>query len=280
MFQSYLLESVIPVNVVDKVDAILGEGETALYENGVWFGSLTELEGFKGYWFRTSEETELTFDFSDNSSVVASSSKVKEVSTLIGYDFTQSSSQAAYFVRELPEAKIGDYIIAYHNDVVIGKRQWNGKMVDIPVMGDDGESYSSLYINSGDIPVFKLYHTNTGEEELLYGDIQSFVKNEIYVMDVLSTDNYVLPNAVTLHGAYPNPFNPSTKIKFELPYAMHVELNILDIQGRLVKKVASNSYTEGVQEILVNGESLASGLYFAQLVTENSISYSKILLLK
>ena len=64
----------------------------------------------------------------------------------------------------------------------------------------------------------------------IMGKDNVFVDKEVFVMDVLSTENYVLPNTVTLHGAYPNPFNPSTKIKFELPYVMHVELNILDIQ--------------------------------------------------
>jgi len=37
-----------------------------------------------------------------------------------------------------------------------------------------------------------------------------------------------------LHNAYPNPFNPVTNISFSLPSEMHIELNILDIQGRMV----------------------------------------------
>ena len=54
----------------------------------------------------------------------------------------QSSSQAAYFIRDLPNAKIGDYIIAYHNDVVIGTRQWNGEMIDIFIIRRHNKHYN------------------------------------------------------------------------------------------------------------------------------------------
>ena len=59
-------------------------------------------------------------------------------SNLLGYEYVQSAAQAAYFVRSVPEAELGDYLIAYHGDVVIGVRQWHGEMIDIPVMAAGG----------------------------------------------------------------------------------------------------------------------------------------------
>ena len=90
-----------------------------------------------------------------------------------------------------------------------------------------------------------------------------------------------VPNSVVLHGAYPNPFNPVTNIKFTVESdQVFVELNILDIQGRLVDKLVRNSYAFGEHEIMFNANLLSSGIYFVQLITEKDIKYSKIVLLK
>ena len=212
--------------------------------------------------------------------MVSNMSSYNEAS-LLGYGFNQSSSQAGYFVREIPQAKIGDYIIAYHNNNVVGLRQWNGDVIDIPVMGNDQETYSAGYINEGDIPVFKLYSYETGNEQLLYGDIPNFKNNEIFIMDVLSTENQLeVPSQVMLNKAYPNPFNPVSNISFSLPSEMFVELNMLDIQGRLVRNIASGSYSEGMNNFIINGEDLSSGLYFIQLLAGDEVHYNKVLLLK
>ena len=49
-------------------------------------------------------------------------------------------------------------MVAYNNDIVVGARQYvtNGN-IDIVIMGDDGEDYSSGYCKSGDIPNIKVY---------------------------------------------------------------------------------------------------------------------------
>ena len=61
---------------------------------------------------------------------------------------------------------------------------------------------------------------------------------------------------------------------------MHVELNVLDIQGRVVQRVVNGNYKQGSHYIKLNGEQLASGLYFVELLTHKTAKYSKILLLK
>ena len=58
-------------------------------------------------------------------------------------------------------------------------------------------------------------HEVLGNDNLIGGDIENY--------------------EFSLYNAYPNPFNPSTTIGYELPYAMSISLNIYDISGRLVK---------------------------------------------
>jgi hypothetical protein len=78
-----------------------------------------------------------------------------------------------------------------------------------------------------------------------------------------------LPKTYSLHPSFPNPFNPSTQMQFDLPEASSVSLNVLDVLGR---KVAS--LVEGVREVgshtaVWSAEGFASGVYFARFVATN-----------
>ena len=61
---------------------------------------------------------------------------------------------------------------------------------------------------------------------------------------------------------------------------MEVQINILDIQGRVVKNITNDSYAEGLNNITINGDDLSSGVYFVQLLAQDVNKYIKIMLLK
>ena len=82
------------------------------------------------------------------------------------------------------------------------------------------------------------------------------------------------PKDYKLYNNFPNPFNPSTKIAFELPKASHVKLIIYDIVGREVVKIADADYPAGYTELTwnginKNGNIVASGVYFYRISTEH-----------
>ena len=153
-------------------------------------------------------------------------------------------------------------------------------MIDIPVMGYDGGLYSLGYVEEGMQPSFKLYDNQTGELKELYGSIPSFVNNEVFVLETLTTTSDIIPGEVSLSNAYPNPFNPVTNISFTLPSSMQVEVNILDIQGRLVERLTRGMYDYGTHDMVIEAGNLSSGVYFVQLVTDKKVDYQKIMLLK
>ena len=191
--------------------------------------------------------------------------------------------QSFYYIKDIPMAEEGDWIIAYNNNVVVGTRQWNGYMTDVPVMGNDNDDYSAGYMDVDGTPHFKLYKAETGELIDLYSEdyIPGFVNNSTPVLSRLNNTTMAVPNTVVLHGAYPNPFNPVTNIKFTVESERaFVELNIIDIQGRLVNQLVQNSYAYGEHEVMFKANTLSSGIYFVQLITEKDIKYSKIVLLK
>lgn len=80
---------------------------------------------------------------------------------------------------------------------------------------------------------------------------------------------------------YPNPFNPRTAIRFELGKRSETELRVYDVKGMLVSEEKFGVLPPGTHSFLLDGTDLPSGVYFSQLVTDNTeIRTIKMLLLK
>jgi hypothetical protein len=89
-----------------------------------------------------------------------------------------------------------------------------------------------------------------------------------------------LPGSYILHQNYPNPFNPSTTIILELPKSVLVELNVYDILGRYVSTIVSNKLNQGNYTYTFDGQNLASGIYYYQLVAGEYREVKKMILIK
>lgn len=87
-------------------------------------------------------------------------------------------------------------------------------------------------------------------------------------------------NNYKLNQNFPNPFNPSTTISFELPKAAQTLLKIYDMSGREVKTLINESLIAGYHEVNFNGEFLSSGIYFYKLITPGFTQSKKMVLIK
>ncbi len=102
--------------------------------------------------------------------------------------------------------------------------------------------------------------------------------NEVAVQ---STNDHLLPVLAILYPCYPNPFNSTTTLSFELANPMSIELAIFDTSGRLVQTLAQNqSYTAGRHELNWDASQVASGLYIARLQTPSWKQTVKLQLVK
>lgn len=84
----------------------------------------------------------------------------------------------------------------------------------------------------------------------------------------------------TLLQAYPNPFNESAILSFELNNAGNVSLSIFDIQGREILQLIDGYKSAGKYEILMDLHEMGSGIYFARLIGNNSKQIIKLVYLK
>ena len=89
-----------------------------------------------------------------------------------------------------------------------------------------------------------------------------------------------LPNAVVLHGNYPNPFNPNTTIRFDLASPMQTKLSVFDVLGREVAELIDAPLAGGGHSIYFDGRDLASGVYIVHLEAGEHTLSKKMMLLK
>jgi hypothetical protein len=71
-----------------------------------------------------------------------------------------------------------------------------------------------------------------------------------------------LPTEYCLHAAYPNPFNPSTTVRYDLPATSDVKIAVYDVVGRQVELLFSERQEAGTKEVVWNAGAIASGIYF------------------
>lgn len=94
-----------------------------------------------------------------------------------------------------------------------------------------------------------------------------------------------VPKNIELTGNYPNPFNPSTIIKFGLPEYGNIKLTIYSISGQKIISLANASYSKGYHEVKWNGKnqagnSVSNGIYIYELKAGNQRLIKKMVFAK
>ena len=88
------------------------------------------------------------------------------------------------------------------------------------------------------------------------------------------------PTHFLLSGAYPNPFNPVTTIRYAVPNATRITLSVHDLQGRQVADLVNGQRDAGIHEVTFDASELTSGIYFYRLNSENYTTVGKLMLVK
>ena len=93
-----------------------------------------------------------------------------------------------------------------------------------------------------------------------------------------------LPHAFNLYNNYPNPFNPVTTLRYDLPEDALVNITIYDIMGRIVRTLINSQQNAGFKSIQWNatndaGSPLSAGLYLYKVQTDNFVKTRKMILL-
>lgn len=101
----------------------------------------------------------------------------------------------------------------------------------------------------------------------------------------LTTSIESVPKSFVIENAYPNPFNPTTNIKYGLEKSSEVDISIFDLTGRLMNNYKINAQSPGWHEFTWNGtdaneQRVCAGVYFVTMRAGGSIQKQKVTLLK
>lgn len=121
------------------------------------------------------------------------------------------------------------------------------------------ESAVSAHLNHGD----HLDSCNGGPDNIMGGEIISEI-----------------PHEYMLHANYPNPFNPVTTLKFDLPFDSEVTLTVYDMLGREVAALVNELKPAGRHSVTFNAAGLPSGMYFYKIKAGEFVQVRKMILLK
>jgi hypothetical protein len=137
--------------------------------------------------------------------------------------------------------------------------------------------YTTLTDNNNSIYVTGISFDSTSDY-----DIATIKYSETIGIEPISNE---VPNEFRLIGNYPNPFNPVTKIKFNVPAKGRSEkakivLKVFDLSGKEVALLYNGEITAGSYEIEFDGSDLASGVYFCRLISYGFSQTRKMVMIK
>lgn len=229
------------------------------------------------------------------------------------YDITTSlpyhQSSSAFNINITPEAPLhnSDFTL-----ISLPKPEIPTFTVDNPT-GEVSISWEEPFDPVFPIGGYKVYKKfNTGPFEVVHttnitsytdyislnGLYKYYIRAQYYNMEGCPSDTIefifpyedinepAIPGLITkLNANYPNPFNPTTNISFDLAEASKAKLSIYNIKGQLVKILLEDDFAPGRYRVVWDGKdsknrNVSSGVYFCRLETKNKVFTRRMLMLK
>jgi len=148
-------------------------------------------------------------------------------------------------------------ILASSQPSYSGMRRWVSESINL-----------NAYINKTVKFRFTMYTDNGLPGDGFYFDDFKVVNYTNTYAGIINTSNEI-PTVYSLSNNYPNPFNPSTNIKFGIPKDGFVSMKVYDITGREVSNLISQQMKAGQYEVNFNASAISSGVYFYRLNVNN-----------
>ncbi len=133
---------------------------------------------------------------------------------------------------------------------------------DNRIVGTIGQPVIGITSNSNNIKALGFWHITGG------------------VVTSVEQISNTIPTEFRLDQNFPNPFNPTTTIRFALPKRSSVTLKLYDIRGREVATLVDDDLPPGEHKVDFNAKGIASGMYLYRLETEGFVQSKKLTLLK
>ncbi|UCC44136.1 MAG: T9SS type A sorting domain-containing protein [Candidatus Zixiibacteriota bacterium] len=215
-----------------------------------------------------------------------------EVPLKFGADLTLDSVS---FVGSLLKDGFSSYL-GYVDDAQTVRVIYLPEVVSpVPTLNDYSGTIVELFFSvsataaPGIHPVDSINEMGLVPMQLLFSDgsgsinyLPQFVPGAVIVQSPTAVEDEgdLLPSEFMLAQNYPNPFNPTTAIQFALPTGSHVTLDVFNVLGRKVVRLADGYYSAGVHRVDFDASDQPTGIYFYRLTYEGGVETKKMVFLK
>lgn len=296
------LEDLIDNGYLLKV--INEQGNTVEQILGTWENTIGNFSPGEGYYIKVAEACTLNIDC--NGAVVLAKADKQVIFPVHFFNRQPGNPYMPMSIYIVPSGKgwqdleIGDEIGLFDGDICVGSAVCvnKSKPVQIVASSHDGDS---LGFQQGNPMIIKIWQKDTGSESVLSSDeittlscdgtiIQDPIVFERLATRIISfeksiSDMTIVPTEYKLYQNFPNPFNPTTTIIYDLPQGSMVHLDIFDINGRKVRDLFKGRQKAGHYNFVWDGTNssgvkVVSGVYFYRLTCESFSATNKMILVK
>lgn len=166
-----------------------------------------------------------------------------------------------------------------------------GTNVDFPYISNNNGLDSGISIRKSFLDSLAVTLGTTGDSVLCiwratgYNGLDSITSNQFVVTIRRNTVGInqissAVPESFKLFNNYPNPFNPTTKIKFDIVKTQNVTLKVFDMLGKEVALLVNQNLSPGSYSVDFNASGISSGMYFYRLETEGYSDTKRMVLMK
>jgi hypothetical protein len=169
-------------------------------------------------------------------------------------------------------------LFPYHSNSLFDSPQIMSSDPLIMFSGTNG-SLSSVFVKQNIRPVHVTDFNNDGEDEIVAVN-PTAIYHAVLASTGIEENSSTLPTAYRLYTNYPNPFNATTTIEYDLIKDSPVSIDIYDILGQKMETLVNDRQSAGHHQISWNASDAASGIYFYKIQAGDFTSAKKMLLLK
>lgn len=112
------------------------------------------------------------------------------------------------------------------------------------------------------------------------GDFEYSDTINVNFISAITLENSDVPKQFLISNNFPNPFNPSTKMNFQIPVQQLMNINLYDINGKLVKQIAAQEFLPGNYQLILDFSDYSSGIYFVRFETQKNVITKQITFIK
>ncbi|MFA6455864.1 MAG: T9SS type A sorting domain-containing protein [Bacteroidota bacterium] len=205
-----------------------------------------------------------------------------------GFAFSQRPASVSVYYQFFPAASSGD---RFGLNVVLYKGGVGGIAVAVAAIapGTTVSSYTQLTAtfnySTNDIPdtcvvQMQIVGPGTGDQATPHVGSYFLVDDVSFSGPTAVTQSVMHPKQFGLEQNFPNPFNPSTNIRYSLSQASHVDLTVYDLLGNEVATLVKGEMEAGEHTVTFNASHMSSGMYFYTLRTKNFSETKRMMLIQ